>query len=185
MRRFALLLLFAQPAPADEVSEALAAALTAYQAGDLGATARQVTLASDGMRLRQAAMLAALLPPAPKGWMRSETEDFAAGVAVAGGGTGAEATYTSEDGAASFRLSFIADNPMVATMSAMLGSAEMMDAMGGIEMVGDQPILCQSGSLSSLVGKRVLFQAQGASEDEMMAVVEAVDFARLARFDAP
>ena len=170
-------------ARADEVSDALQAALDAYNAGDLAKTAQEMTMATQALGTQQSALLAALLPAAPEGYTREDTADFAKGFAMAGGGTGAEATYSSADGNTSFKLSFIADNPMVATMGAMLGNAQMMAMMGKVVTVGDQPLLSQDGSISALVNARVLFQAQGGTEDQMLPLIQKIDFARVGTFD--
>lgn len=63
-------------------------------------------------------------------------------------------------------------------MAAMLGSAQMM---GTVIKVGDQAIL---DSKNTLVGNRVLFTAQGAMTEEMMPIMNLVDFAKLGTFDA-
>ena len=113
------------------------------------------------------------------------TEDFAQGFGMMGGGSGAEARYDSADGSQSFTLAFIADNPMVASMGAMLGNAQMMAMMGKVVQVGDQPVLETEGNLSTLVNARVLFQAQGADSAVMLPVVQTIDFAKVGTFDSP
>lgn len=170
---------------ADEVSDALNAALAAYGTGDLAGTAQQMILAEQALGRLQSAKLTAFLPPAPAGWTRTDSPDFAAGFAMAGGGTGAEAVYAKEDGSLSVTLSFIADNPMVASMGAMLGNAQMMALLGKVVAVGDQALLAQDGSLSTLVGNRVLVQAQGGPEADLLALVQEIDFVHLSKFDAP
>ncbi len=182
-RMMSVLLLTTGLARADEVSDALQAALTAYGNGDLATTSQQIVVAQQAMGKQQNALMAALLPAAPEGWTRTDTEDFAQGFAIAGGGTGAEATYANADGSVSFRMSFIADNPMVASMAAMLGSPQMMAMMGKVVTVGDQSLLAQDNSISTLVANRVLFQAQGATEDQMLPLVQLVDFTKVAGFD--
>lgn len=172
-----------QAANADAVSDALQAALDAYNAGDLGKTSEQMTMASQGLEQQQNVLLAALLPAAPDGWTREDTADFAQGFGMAGGGSGAEATYSAADGSASFKMSFVADNPMVAAMGAMLGNAQMMAMMGKVVKVGDQPLLSQDDQISTLVNSRVLFQAQGSTEEQMLPLVQSIDFAKVGTFD--
>lgn len=173
----------ALPLRADDVSDALQAAVDAYAAGDLGKTASSLTLATQALGAQQGALLAAHLPPAPDGWTRTLTEDFSQGFGIMGGGSGAEARYENADGSVSFSLSFVADNPMVGAMGGMLGNAQMMTMMGKVEMVGDQPVLNADGSLSTLVGARVLMQAQGADVEVMLPIVQQIDFAKLGVFD--
>ena len=179
----ALFIALAGVARADDVSDALQAALDAYKGGDLAKTVQEMTMATQALGLQQSTLLAALLPAAPDGYTREDTADFAKGFGMAGGGTGAEATYTSADGNTSFKLSFIADNPMVATMGAMLGNAQMMAMMGKVVKVGDQALLSTDGSISALINARVLFQAQGGTEEQMLPLVQKIDFAKVGTFD--
>lgn len=174
----------AVPVRADEVSDALQAAVDAYAAGDLGKVSASMTLATKALGLQQSALLAALMPAAPEGWTMTPTPDFATGFAIMGGGAGAEARYDTADQSLSFTLSMIADNPMVATMGAMLGNAQMMALMGKVVQVGDQTLLDTDGNLSTLVNNRVLFQAQGAATDVMLPVLQSIDFAKVGAFDA-
>lgn len=173
----------AAPVSADDVSDALQSAVDAYASGDLGKTSEGIVMATQALSRQQGDLLAALMPEAPEGFSRTLTEDFGKGFAMAGGGSGAEARYDSADGATSFTLSFIADNPMVASMAAMLGNAQMMAMMGTVVKVGDTALLQNDGSLSTLVNARVLFQAQGATADVMLPVVQQIDFAKVGTFD--
>jgi len=185
--RLTLALFLALPltAHADEVSDALQAAVDAYAAGDLAKTSENMTFARQALDTRQSALLVALLPPAPDGWTMTVSEDFAAGFAVMGGGAGTEARYENADQSVSFTISYIADNPMVASMGAMLGNAQMMAMMGKVAKVGDQAVLDTGDSVQTLVANRVLVQAQGAPSDVVMPVVQLIDFAKLGAFDKP
>lgn len=174
----------AAPAVGDEVSDALQAASEAYAAGDLGKTGAELALAGQALARQQSALMAALLPPAPEGWTMEVTPDFAQGFAIAGGGSGAEGRYVNADQSVSFTISFIADNPMVASMGTMLGNAQMMALMGTVRKVGEQPVLETEGSLSALIGGRVLFQAQGATVEAMLPLVQRIDFAKVGIFDS-
>ena len=124
--------------------------------------------------------LAVFLPEAPEGWTRTINTEMNAGLMMMGGGTGAEASYEGPGG--SFTISLTADNPMVASMGAMLGNATLMAQMGKVERVGRQRFLNQNGSLSALIGNRVLVQAQGGEVTDMMPALETIDFAGLEKF---
>ena len=171
------------PAYADDVSDALQAALDAYKSGNLGKTSESMTLATQALGAQQSALLAALLPAAPDGWTATPTTDFAQGFGIMGGGAGAEARYDNADQSVSFTMSFVADNPMVASMGAMLGNVQMMSMMGKVVKVGDQPLLNADNNLSGLVNGRVLFQAQGATTDVMLPLAKTIDFAKVGAFD--
>ncbi len=183
-KALAVATLLATPVQADEVSDALQSAVNAYAAGDLVGTSAAMTMAGQAISARQSTLLEALLPAAPEGWTMTRTEDFSQGFGMLGGGAGAEARYENADQSVSFTVSFIADNPMVASMGAMLGSVEMMAMMGKVVKVGDQALLENEGNYSALVGNRVMFTAEGAATEVMLPVVQTVDFAKLATFDA-
>ncbi len=170
-------------ARADEVSDALQAALDAYNSGNLAKTGENLTMATQAMAGQQSALLAALLPAAPDGWTATATSDFAQSFGIMGGGAGAEMRYESADQSQSYTMSFIADNPMVASMGAMLGNAQMMAMMGKVVKIGDQALLQTDNNLSTLINSRVLFQAQGAATDVMLPVVKNIDFAKAGLFD--
>ena len=180
---FALLSCLTAPVLADEVADALQSALTAYNGGDMGKASEEITMAVQAISAQQSAKLTALLPAAPDGWTRTDTADFTKSFGILGGGSGAEATYASADGATSFKMSFVADNPMVSSMGAMLGNAQMMAMMGKVVKVGDQALLSQDNAVSSLVNSRVLFQAQGGTEEQMLPLVQKIDFAKVGVFD--
>ncbi len=172
------------PLRADEVTDALEAAMDAYAAGDLAGTSTAMAMAGQAIATRQSALLQAQLPPAPNGWTAEVSEGFAAGFGMMGGGAGVEMRYANADGSVSFTVTLLADNPMVASMGAMLGNAQMMALMGKVVKVGDQAILDSENTLNTLAGNRVLFTAQGATTAEMMPVVSLIDFAKLGTFDA-
>jgi len=69
-------------------------------------------------------------------------------------------------------------------MAGILGNPQMMAMMGKVVKVAGQDMLEQDGSLSALVGGRVLVQAQGMQSDTMQGVLGAVDFTRLAAYDS-
>jgi hypothetical protein len=179
----ALVMGLAGAVQADAVSDALQGALDAYKANDLGKTSEQMTLATQALGAQQSGLLAALLPAAPTGWTRADTADFSKSFGIMGGGAGAEATYTSADGGGTFKMSLIADNPMVSSMGVMLGNAQMMAMMGKVVKVGDQTLLSEDGSISTLINTRVLFQAEGGTEQQMLPLIQTMDFAKIGVFD--
>jgi len=175
------LIVVAPAARADQVADTIQSALDAYQAGDIQYAMEELAYAQQQLQSMKADSLSAFLPDAPEGWTRTVNTDMNAGLMMMGGGTGAEARY--EGAGNSFTLTLTADNPMVASMGAMLGNATMLAQMGGkVERVGRQRFLNQNDSLSGLIGNRVLVQAQGGEIADMMKVLEAIDFAGLEKF---
>ena len=105
-------------APADEISDAIETALQAYKDGDIRFAQDELTFAQQLLQEKSAMSLSDCLPDAPAGWTREINTEMNAGLAMMGGGVGAEATYS--DGSNRFTVTVMADNPMVTAMAGML-----------------------------------------------------------------
>ena len=171
-------LLATTTAQADVVTDQLTAAEEAYAAGDLAAASAALKTAMDDIGRQRGAILAAILPPAPPGYTREDSTDFTAGMAMFGGGSGAEAAYVQGD--TRFTVSIMADNELVGGMLGMFSDPGMMAMMGTVEAVGDVSIItAEDGSIMSIVGGRYMISAQGAAPEVMLPVVRSIDFAKL------
>ncbi|TCM75701.1 hypothetical protein [Rhodovulum steppense] len=181
-RLIALACLALAPAPAlaDEIVDTLNGAIAAYEAGDVKYALEELAYARQLLQSVAAEGLAAFLPPAPEGWTREVNTGMNQGLALMGGGSGAEATYAG--GGKSFTLSVMADNPMVGAMAAMFGNPMLMGMSGEIVRVGRQRFVDQEGELTGLVDNRILVQASGAPREDMLPVLEAIDYDGLAGF---
>lgn len=184
MRALAPILLLSLSVPAhvaaDEVTDALTAAIEAYDAGEIGDALDEMAYAEQLLMGLQAEGLTAYLPEALDGWTREVSEDAGSALAVIGGGIVAEASYSGPG--ERFSVTLMADNPMVAQMGAMLGNRAMMAMMGEIMRVNRENFLYQDGSLTGLIGGRVLVQAEGGTPEDMTAHLEQMDFAALESF---
>lgn len=169
-------------ARADAVSDAIAAAQAAYEAGDLNGTSAQLITATKALAEMQGGLLLSHFPAAPDGWTRTDNTDMAANLGMIGGGSGGEARYDAPDGSG-VTLTAFADNMMVSSMAGMLGNPAMMAMMGKTEVIGGVTFLNQEGSFSALLDNRVLVQAQGGSEEQNRTILGLIDFAAMAAFD--
>lgn len=171
----------AAPVAADEISDAIESALEAYQDGDVQYSIEELNFALQLLKEMKAQNLSAFLPEAPEGWTREIDPQAAASLGVMGGGTGAQAEYT--DGVTSFTITIMADNPMVAAMSGLLGNPAMVSASGGkLVRVGREKFVAQDDQLSGLIGNRVLVQAKGGEQTMVVALLETMDLRGLAAF---
>ncbi|MBR9764494.1 MAG: hypothetical protein GYB53_13445, partial [Rhodobacteraceae bacterium] len=119
------LVLVSAPLRADPVTEALESAMETYAEGDLAMTAARLTEAQKAVAALQAGKLGRFLPEPPEGWTREIDESASDGMAMMGmGGSIAAADYTSPAGDHVI-LTLDADNPMVISMSGMLGNPQM------------------------------------------------------------
>lgn len=171
--------LWSSAVSADEVTDALASAIAAYEDGDVKYALEELEYAKQLLIGMKTGELAAFLPEAPQGWSREVSTEMGAGLAMMGGGTGAEAEY-QKPGEDSFTISLMADNPMVGAMAGMLGSAAAIGAK--IERVGRQKMMIQDGEITGLVDSRILVQAKGGDIDRMLEVLKTIDYRALSNF---
>ncbi len=173
----ALALMMTLPAAADDVTDAIESALQAYKDGDNAYAIDELKYATQLLNAMKQDDLAKFLPEAPDGWTRELSDDMGAGLAMIGGGSGAEAKYSSDTD--SFTLTFLADSPMVMSMGAMIGNP----ALGGKPIrIGRAKFAKQDGDLIGLVNNRVLVQASGASEETMLEILKTIDMKGLGQF---
>ncbi|WP_116132358.1 hypothetical protein [Tropicimonas sp. IMCC34043] len=180
--RVSIVLLLAGTAPAamaDGVLDAIDAARSAYQGGDMQQTLEELSNAQQLVREMNTAGLSAFLPGPPSGWTRALSNESMTGRSIFGGGVGASAVYSSGD--AQFGVTLMADNAVVQALAGLLGDIDSV-SVGDKIMIGTQPFLEQSGELTGLVDGRIIVQAVGASVEAMRPVLERIDFAGLAQF---
>lgn len=175
---FALIAAAALPAAADEVTDTLQNAIEAYNNGDIQYALEELDYAKSLISAMKTAAFSSFLPEAPKGWTREIDTDINRGLAMMGGGVGAEAEYT--DGKHTFTIKMMADSPLIAGFLGMMTNASVMGIK--IERVGREKYMNQDGDLSAVVANRVLIQAEGAPVDVMVPVLETIDYDGLGNF---
>ncbi|MEM6972480.1 MAG: hypothetical protein AAF577_06715 [Pseudomonadota bacterium] len=180
----AAVMIAASPAAADDVEEALQAALDAYRAGDLALATEETAFAAQLLAQKKAAGLSAFLPEPLSGWTAEDpdTESATAMATMFGGGQVATRVYDGPVGDIEIRL--MADNPMVAQMGAMFSNPAIMAAAGTVKRIaGQRAMMDDSGDLMALIGGRFLIQISGgAPETDKEAYFEAIDFEGLKAF---
>jgi hypothetical protein len=175
-------LLIAPPTLADEASDAIAAAQSAYAAGNLKAASEALQTASRAIAVTKGTLLTAALPPAPDGWTREDNTSMAQDFASIGGGTGAESYYAAPDGT-TIKINMMTDSPMVTGMMGMFATEQMMAMMGKVVDLPGVKMIEQDNSLLGIVDGRLLVQIDGAPVDQLMPLAAQIDFEALARFD--
>ncbi|MBY6092530.1 hypothetical protein [Maritimibacter alkaliphilus] len=167
------------PLCADEISDTLQSALDAYTDGDVAYALEELEYAKQQMMALKQDALTRFLPEAPEGYTREVNTDMNAGLALMGGGVGAEAAYIDGSGE-SFTVQLLADNPMVAGMGALISNAAAYGAK--IERVGRQKFMVQDGAAQALLNGRILIKAEGGDMATMLALLETIDYAALGSF---
>ncbi len=173
-----VLALFPAVVTADEVSDTLQSALQAYEDGDIKYALEELDYAKQLLKQIQSTALTDFLPEAPEGWSREIDTETAALLGFGGTGAAAQATYSNGD--EQFTIMFLADNPMIMSMGAMIANAGAMGAK--VVRVGRQKFMVQDNELTGLVDNRILVKADGADPDIMLKVLETVDYRALSRY---
>jgi hypothetical protein len=178
----ALLCASALPAAADEFTDVIDSALSAYAEGDITIASEELDYAMKLLGQMKSASLAGYLPDAPAGWTREEAEADGSGLAMSmfGGGTAAAATYRKSD--AEMTVTLLANSPMVSSIGAMI--------TGVAAMGGGKPIRIQrtqfsdnDGELQGVIDSKVMVSVSGnASLEDKQALLEAMDFKALRDF---
>jgi hypothetical protein len=172
----------ALPAAADEFTDTLESALSAYRDGDVDGARQDLEYGTKLLTAMKAETLAKFLPQPLAGWTREDAGDAEAGgmMAMFGGGTTASATYRK--GTEEMTITLVAGSPMVSGMAAMIG--------GLASMGGGKPVRIQrtefgmnEGELQGVVDDKVLVTVSGnATIEDKTAHLEAMDFKALADF---
>jgi hypothetical protein len=106
-------------------------------------------------------------------------ETISAGVAMAGGGTGASRKYHKGD--AEVTVSILADSPLLQAMSALASSGLAVLSGMRTEIVNGHRTLYmqEDGAFTSFIGDRVLVRVEGKGQPEntLKQFLSAVDFA--------
>lgn len=143
-----------------------------------------MALASGALAQQKQARIVALLPPAPKGWRLSVNEDDTANLAMAGGGDGTEASSSDPSGN-TLTLSITADSPMMTMgMAGIFMNEQMLARVGKRSETPGAKLLEQDNSLMTQIDQRILVNISGLPVEQMMPIVEQIDFEPLAAFDS-
>lgn len=169
-------------ASADDFRDTVAAAVEAYEAGDIQLALEELGIASRLLQEMRATSLESFLPPVPEGWTRTVDQEYGGVLAMMGGGVGVDATYRSPDGAR-MQVTVTADSPMLGMFGAMFANPAMMGAMGTVHRMGRERVLEQNGELTMVLAGRILIQMKDGEVDRMLAMFEEMDLAGLSRFD--
>ena len=169
-------------AGADEIEDALNAALEAYRAGDVALAKEELDYAGQLIGQLKAEGLNGFLPAPLEGWTLEESGSQAVGAAIFGGGLTSEARYVR--GGEDITLRLMADNPMVAAMATALGNTAIMGSMGTVKRIKRQSlVVTPQGEIQSLIAGRVMVQIEGSgSVEDKLFYFEALDIQGLRNF---
>lgn len=169
---------------ADEFSDAMGRAQTAYTEGKFTDAKKELETASTIVMKKNAERLMPFLPAAKEGWAVKDEDPNAAGSSILGGGAMTQRTYSKSDGSGNVQITVMSDSPMLG-MAAMFSNPEMAKMAGmNVQMVGTQPVMIEeNGDVSIAVGSRFFVTVSGnATPEEKLAYASAIDFPGLKAF---
>ncbi len=164
---------------ADEVTEEIANALKAYEAGEYSAASVSLQQANSIVMEKKSAAIAKALPDTVGEWKGGEVENNGAGLAVfGGGGTMLERKYSKGD--LTMAVTLMVDSPMVMQYVGMLNNPAMATAMGlKRRKVGENVALFnpKENSLNMIIENRFMIQINGSQgkEDNIMEIAGGID----------
>lgn len=183
----ALALLALAPVRADDVTDNLAAAKDAYEAGQVSQAITALDSAAQFLRQKKAELVAKLLPDAPKGWEASEPETEAAAASLLGGGVTVQRRYTRESSSVTIKVQ--SDSAILqATMS--FNNPMILAASGAkLETIQDQQVSvlfekdARNGSIKAVIEGRYSLEIEGeeVTADDLRVFAKAFPFDKLAK----
>jgi len=169
-------LMLSVPVQADDVTDQIDEALSAYERKDLSTTLTALDTASALVRQAKAEQLSDLLPAPLSGWNAEEAESGFAGSAVMGGGINAERRYFKDD--AEITISVASNSPMIQAMAMVFSNPMFGGAGQKIKIIDGRKVIAEEQSLQTVLGGAILVSVQGheASQQDLKAYFKAIDF---------
>ena len=198
------------PSPADDVTDQIDGAVKLYKTGNFSQAASDLEFAVQQIREKQAEQLKGVFPKPLAGWSATEPEISAAGAGMMGGGITASIEYRKAPVAAAkpsgdggevetdnpeVRIEMISDSPVLQGMLPMLTNPALMGSQGGkLVKVKTYRGISKKASdgggpeLSLVVANKVLLTlkgSDGATEADLLAYANAIDYVMLEKLVAP
>ena len=166
-------------AQADDVTDQIQEALTAYEKKDLNTAAIALDAASKLIRQQQAEKIANLLPAPLDGWRVRDRGRRSGGGAIFGGGVQAKREYQRARERVTVTLA--SNSPMLQAMTMMMTNPAFQS--GGMKLVimGGRKVMQneRDNSLQTIVANKMLVNVKGNRSAEPAAVKDyfkAIDF---------
>ena len=173
------------PLHADDVTDNIDAAKSAYEAGNYSEALTSLDTANQYIRQKKAEEVVKLLPAAPKGWEAGEPETEAAASSILGGGVSAKRSYTRGNSSISVKIQ---SDSAVMQYAAMLSNPMLLAASGAkMETIKGQRVTVEfktgddNGNIKAVVDGRyfVEIEGNGIAVDDLRTFAKAFDFAKL------
>ena len=183
LRRLLLVLLLGvagvPAARADQISDDIDKAATAWRAHDSQGTLTALEAATTLLRQARADALKTLLPLPPPGWTADPAETSTVSAEMLGGGTSASRTY--HNGEQQVQVQITTDSPMMQKMAELISSPLAASAGVKSETIGGQQVSYTNSdnSFMTLVADKIIVKVDGnkaTPEATVRSFVASLDF---------
>ncbi|SFV50996.1 hypothetical protein MNB_SV-12-1117 [hydrothermal vent metagenome] len=177
-------LLLTGNAVADDITDTMADALSAYKKGDYVQTQEDLAYVMELLKQKKGDSIKTLLPDALDGWKAEEAKSETAGAGMLGGGSTSSRTYTKDK--SQIIISVVTDSPLLKGLGAIMGNP-MFSSGGKLKRINREKATIkynskrESGEITIMLDKRFLITVKGTkvTEDELINYAKAIDFKKI------
>jgi hypothetical protein len=169
---------------ADDITDTMADALSAYKKGDYVQTQEDLTYVMELLKQKKGDSIKTLLPNALDGWKAEDAKSETAGAGMLGGGATSSRTYTKDK--SKIIIAVVTDSPLLQGLGAIMGNP-MFSSGGKLKRINREKATInynpqrKSGEITIMLDKRFLITVKGkkVTEDELVAYAKAIDFKKI------
>lgn len=171
---------------ADEITDLLKKAGSAYESGDYSEAISSLDYAGQLIRQKKGEAMMKLLPDAQSGWTAEEPSSEAASGSMFGGMVAVQRRFTKDN--ASVTVKITTDSPMLAGFIGMFTNPLMVSGSGAkLETIKGQKAVVKfdggnkSGDVNIVVAGKILVTVEGSevSREALTAYAGSIDYAKL------
>lgn len=178
-------LLLVSSSMADDVTDTMEDALTAYNKGDYTQAKDDLSYVLELLKQKKGDEMKKHFPDALEGWTAEEATSNTAGAGMLGGGVTLSRKYTKDK--SEVTIEFITDSPLLQSIGMMM-SNPMFVTGGKLKRINREKAMIKynekqkSGEITLILDQRIMISAKGKKVDEETLVdyLKAMDFKKLA-----
>ncbi len=165
---------------ADEVTENLDSAKTAYEAGNYSEAITAVDYVNQLIRQKKGEEIKKFLPDAPKGWEADEATSESATTSMLGGGISVSRTYHRENGNVTIKIQSDSAVMQFAILAVTAGGGTK-ESIKGQKITVNFTSPDDSSDIKTVVDNRYYIEINGSklTRDELVSFAKAIPFAKL------
>ena len=177
-------LLLSTTISADDITDTMEDAMTAYKKGDYVQAKEDLTYVMELLKQKKGETIQGFLPDALDGWTAEKAKSENAGSGMLGGGSTTSRTYTKDK--SKIVISVVTDSPLLQGLGSLLGNP-MFNSGGKLKRINREKATIkyndkqQSGDVTLMLDKRFLVTVKGSkvTEDELIEYTKAIDFKKI------